>query len=192
MSQSATVPNVKSSSAQDTEFVKGMGLTSATMLVMGSMIGSGIYIVSADIARLVQSPGLLIMAWVVTGIMTIIGGLAYGELSAMMPKAGGQYVFLRESLGPLWGFLYGWTYFLVIQCGTIAAVAVALGKFLGVFFPSISSSAWLLHSHFKVPAYQVGPMVFGNRSSRKKCSCAITPTLFPVCSLIGMIASTPT
>ena len=128
MSQSATVPNVKSSSAQDTEFVKGMGLTSATMLVMGSMIGSGIYIVSADIARLVQSPGLLIMAWVVTGIMTIIGGLAYGELSAMMPKAGGQYVFLRESLGPLWGFLYGWTYFLVIQCGTIAAVAVALGK----------------------------------------------------------------
>ena len=162
MSQSATVPNVKSSSAQDTEFVKGMGLTSATMLVMGSMIGSGIYIVSADIARLVQSPGLLIMAWVVTGIMTIIGGLAYGELSAMMPKAGGQYVFLRESLGPLWGFLYGWTYFLVIQCGTIAAVAVALGKFLGVFFPSISSSAWLLHSHIKVPAYQVGPMVFGN------------------------------
>ena len=162
MSQSATVPNVKSSATQDTEFVKGMGLTSATMLVMGSMIGSGIYIVSADIARLVQSPGLLIMAWVVTGVMTIIGGLAYGELSAMMPKAGGQYVFLRESLGPLWGFLYGWTYFLVIQCGTIAAVAVALGKFLGVFFPSISSSAWLLHSHFKVPPYQVGPMVFGN------------------------------
>ncbi len=162
MSQSATVPNVKSSASQDSEFVKGMGLTSATMLVMGSMIGSGIYIVSADIARLVQSPALLIGAWVVTGIMTIIGGLAYGELSAMMPKAGGQYVFLRESLGPLWGFLYGWTYFLVIQCGTIAAVGVALGKFLGVFFPSISSSAWLLHSHFKMPAIHVGPMVFGN------------------------------
>jgi APA family basic amino acid/polyamine antiporter len=162
VSQSVTVPNVKSASQQDSEFVKGMGLTSATMLVMGSMIGSGIYIVSADIARLVQSPGLLIMAWVVTGVMTIIGGLAYGELSAMMPKAGGQYVFLRESLGSLWGFLYGWTYFLVIQCGTIAAVAVALGKFLGVFFPSISSSAWLLHTHYKVPAYHVGPMVFGN------------------------------
>jgi APA family basic amino acid/polyamine antiporter len=139
-----------------------MGLTSATMLVMGSMVGSGIYIVSADIARLTQSPGLLIMAWVVTGVMTIIGGLAYGELSAMMPKAGGQYVFLRESLGPLWGFLYGWTYFLVIQCGTIAAVGVALGKFLGVFFPSISSSAWLLHTHYKMPALHVGPMVFGN------------------------------
>jgi APA family basic amino acid/polyamine antiporter len=132
------------------------------MLVMGSMVGSGIYIVSADIARLTQSPGLLIMAWVVTGIMTIIGGLAYGELSAMMPKAGGQYVFLRESLGPLWGFLYGWTYFLVIQCGTIAAVGVALGKFLGVFFPSISSSAWLMHTHYKMPAIHVGPMVFGN------------------------------
>jgi APA family basic amino acid/polyamine antiporter len=139
-----------------------MGLTSATMLVMGSMVGSGIYIVSADIARLTQSPGLLIMAWVVTGVMTIIGGLAYGELAAMMPKAGGQYVFLRESLGSLWGFLYGWTYFLVIQCGTIAAVGVALGKFLGVFFPSISSSAWLLHTHYKMPAIHVGPMVFGN------------------------------
>ena len=162
MSQSATVPNVKSAVSQDSEFVKGMGLTSATMLVMGSMVGSGIYIVSADIARLTQSPGLLIMAWVVTGVMTIIGGLAYGELAAMMPKAGGQYVFLRESLGSLWGFLYGWTYFLVIQCGTIAAVGVALGKFLGVFFPSISSSAWLLHTHYKMPAIQVGPMVFGN------------------------------
>jgi APA family basic amino acid/polyamine antiporter len=162
VSQSATVPNVNKPAQQDSEFVKGMGLTSATMLVMGSMIGSGIYIVSADIARLVQSPGLLIMAWVVTGIMTIIGGLAYGELSAMMPKAGGQYIFLRESLGPLWGFLYGWTYFLVIQCGTIAAVAVALGKFLGVFFPSISSAHWLLNSHYKMPAINVGPMVFGN------------------------------
>jgi APA family basic amino acid/polyamine antiporter len=162
VSQSATVPNVKSGNQQETEFVKGMGLTSATMLVMGSMVGSGIYIVSADIARLTQSPGLLIMAWVVTGVMTIIGGLAYGELAAMMPKAGGQYVFLRESLGPLWGFLYGWTYFLVIQCGTIAAVGVALGKFLGVFFPSISSSAWLMHTHYKMPAINVGPMVFGN------------------------------
>ncbi|MDT8070801.1 MAG: amino acid permease [Terriglobia bacterium] len=138
-----------------------MGLTSATMLVMGSMIGSGIYIVSAEIAREVQSPALLIGAWVITGIMTIIGGLAYGELSAMMPKAGGQYIFLRESLGPLWGFLYGWTYFLVIQCGTIAAVGVAMGKFLGVFFPSIASEHWLTF-HYKMPAILIGPMVFGN------------------------------
>jgi APA family basic amino acid/polyamine antiporter len=107
---------------QDQELVKGLGLTSATTLVAGSMIGSGIFIVSADIARLVDSPALLIGAWVITGIMTIIGALAYGELAAMMPRAGGQYVFLRESLGPLWGFLYGWTLFLVIQTGTIAAV----------------------------------------------------------------------
>ena len=119
----------------ENEFVKGLGLTSATTLVMGSMIGSGIFIVSAEIAREVNSPALLIAAWLVTGFMTITGALAYGELAAMMPHAGGQYVYLRESLGPLWGFLYGWTLFLVIQTGTIAAVGVACGKFLGVFFP---------------------------------------------------------
>jgi basic amino acid/polyamine antiporter, APA family len=146
---------------QDQELVKGLGLTSATTLVMGSMIGSGIFIVSADIARLVDSPALLIGAWVVTGFMTIIGALSYGELAAMMPKAGGQYVFLRESLGPLWGFLYGWTLFLVIQCGTIAAVGVAFGKFLGVFFPSVSSTHWILH-FWKAPPIHLGPMVLGN------------------------------
>jgi basic amino acid/polyamine antiporter, APA family len=145
----------------DNEFVKGLGLTSATTLVMGSMIGSGIFIVSAEIGRLVDSPALLIAAWVVTGLLTITAALAYGELAAMMPHAGGQYVYLRESLGPLWGFLYGWTLFLVIQTGTIAAVGVACGKFLGVFFPSISSSHWLIHiAH--VPPIPVGPMVLGN------------------------------
>src|SRR5579862_4135934 len=117
------------------ELVKGLGLTSATTLVMGSMIGSGIFIVSAGIARETNSPGLLLGAWLVTGFMTVVGALCYGELAAMMPKAGGQYVFLREALGPLWGFLYGWTLFLVIQTGTVAAVGVAFGKFLGVFFP---------------------------------------------------------
>lgn len=147
--------------AQDQELVKGLGLTSATTLVMGSMIGSGIFIVSADIARLVDSPALLIAAWAVTGFMTIVGALCYGELAAMMPKAGGQYVFLRDSLGPLWGFLYGWTFFLVIQCGTIAAVGVAFGKFLGVFFPSVSSTHWVLH-FWKVPPIHLGPMVLGN------------------------------
>src|ERR1700741_1195194 len=126
------------------ELVKGLGLTSATTLVMGSMIGSGIFIVSAEIAREVNSPGLLIMAWVVTGFMTIVGALSYGELAAMMPRAGGQYVYLRESLGPLWGFLYGWTLFLVIQTGTVATVGVAFGKFLGYFWPAISSSHWLI------------------------------------------------
>jgi basic amino acid/polyamine antiporter, APA family len=148
-------------SHQDTELVKGLGLTSATMLVMGSMIGSGIFIVSAEIAREVNSPALLIGAWLVTGFLTIVGALSYGELAAMMPRAGGQYVYLRESLGPLWGFLYGWTLFLVIQTGTIAAVGVAFGKFLGIFFPSISSTHWILH-FWKVPPIPIGPMVLGN------------------------------
>lgn len=146
---------------QDQELVKGLGLTSATTLVMGSMIGSGIFIVSADIARLTNSPALLILAWLVTGFMTITAALSYGELAAMMPRAGGQYVYLREALGPLWGFLYGWTLFLVIQTGTIAAVGVAFGKFLGVFFPSISSSNWIIHL-WKVPPIPIGPMVLGN------------------------------
>src|SRR4051812_20281872 len=115
-----------------------MTLTDATMLVAGSMIGSGIFIVSADIARTVNSPFWLLMAWVVSGVVTILGALAYGELAAMYPRAGGQYVFLRESMGPLMGFLYGWTFFVVIQTGTIAAVAVAFGRFLGVLVPSIS------------------------------------------------------
>src|SRR5438128_9946392 len=149
----------------DQELVKGLGLTSATTLVMGSMIGSGIFIVSADIARLVDSPTLLIAAWLVTGFMTVTGALAYGELAAMMPKAGGQYVYLREALGPLWGFLYGWTLFLVIQTGTIAAVGVAFGKFLGIFYPSISSSNWIVH-FWKVPPIHIGPMVLGNMETR--------------------------
>jgi basic amino acid/polyamine antiporter, APA family len=146
---------------QDKELVKGLGLTSATMLVMGSMIGSGIFIVSSEISREVNSPALLIAAWLVTGFMTIVGALSYGELAAMMPRAGGQYVYLREALGPLWGFLYGWTLFLVIQTGTIAAVGVAFGKFLGIFVPSISSSNWILH-FWKVPPIHIGPMVLGN------------------------------
>jgi APA family basic amino acid/polyamine antiporter len=126
-------------------FVQGMGLFSATAIVMGSMIGSGIFIVPAEMSRTLGSPALLIAAWLVTAAMTIIGALSYGELAAMMPKAGGQYVYLRESLGPIWGFLYGWTLFLVIQTGTIAAVGVAFGKFLGVFFPSVSATRWIWH-----------------------------------------------
>jgi APA family basic amino acid/polyamine antiporter len=126
-------------------FVQGMGLFSATAIVMGSMIGSGIFIVPADMSRVLGSPALLIAAWLVTAAMTIIGALSYGELAAMMPKAGGQYVYLREGLGPIWGFLYGWTLFLVIQTGTIAAVGVAFGKFLGVFFPSVSQTNWIWH-----------------------------------------------
>ena len=149
------------SEAASPQFVQGMGLFSATAIVMGSMIGSGIFIVSADMSRALGSPALLILAWLVTAAMTIIGALSYGELAAMMPKAGGQYVYLREALGPLWGFLYGWTLFLVIQTGTIAAVGVAFGKFLGVFFPSVSASHWIWHIG-RVPAVSVGPMVLGN------------------------------
>jgi basic amino acid/polyamine antiporter, APA family len=141
--------------------VKGLGLFSATAIVVGSMIGSGIFIVPADIGRGVGSPALFIGAWLVTAVMTIIGALSYGELAAMMPRAGGQYVYLREALGPMWGFLYGWTLFLVIQTGTIAAVGVAFGKFLGVFFPWVSASHWLIHLGH-VPAVRVGPMVLGN------------------------------
>lgn len=120
------------------EFVKAMSLTDATMLVAGSMIGSGIFIVSASISRQVTSPFWMLMAWIVTGIITLLGALAFGEMAAMYPRAGGQYVFLRESMGSLMGFLYGWTLFVVIQTGTIAAVAVAFGRFLGVLVPSIS------------------------------------------------------
>jgi APA family basic amino acid/polyamine antiporter len=125
------------------------------------MIGSGIFLVDSDIARVTNSPALYLGAWAVTAIMTVIAALSYGELAAMMPRAGGQYVYLRESLGPVWGFLYGWTMFLVIETGTIAAVCVAFGKFLGVFFPSVSTTHWLWHiAH--VPPIPLGPMVLGN------------------------------
>lgn len=126
--------------------IKGLGLMDSTTLVVGSMIGSGIFIVSADIARQVNSPGLLLMTWVATGVLTLIAALSYGELAAAMPQAGGQYVYLRESFGPLSGFLYGWTLFLVIQTGTIAAVAVGFAKFTGVFVPWISAQNHLIGS----------------------------------------------
>jgi APA family basic amino acid/polyamine antiporter len=143
------------------EMTRSLGLFSGTALVVGSMVGSGIYIVDCDIARGTNSPALYLAAWAITAIMTLIGALSYGELAAMMPKAGGQYVYLRESLGPLWGFLYGWTFFMVIQTGSIAAVCVAFGKFAGVFFPEISGTNWLWHiAH--VPPIRVGPMVLGN------------------------------
>ncbi|MBI1749282.1 MAG: amino acid permease [Acidobacteria bacterium] len=126
------------------EFVRGLGLLDSTMIVVGSMIGSGIYIVSADITRLVGSPGGLLAVWVVTGILTITAALSYGELAAMMPKAGGQYVYLREAYSPMWGFLYGWTLFLVIQTGTIAAVGIGFARFLGILIPWISPGVWIV------------------------------------------------
>jgi basic amino acid/polyamine antiporter, APA family len=136
------VPSKKTSEPQ---LIKGLRLYDATTIVMGSMIGSGIFIVSAEIGREVGSPGLLLLSWLISGLMTVAAAVTYGELAAMMPHAGGQYVYLREAFGPLCGFLYGWTLFLVIQTGTIAAVAVAFGKFLGVFFPWVSASNILVN-----------------------------------------------
>ncbi len=126
------------------KFLQGLGLLDSTMLVAGSMIGSGVFIVSADIARQVGSAGWLLAAWLVTGAFTISAALSYGELAAMMPRAGGQYVYLREAYSPLGGFLYGWTLFLVIQTGTIAAVAVAFSRYLGVLAPAISPTGWII------------------------------------------------
>ncbi|MGD0840006.1 MAG: amino acid permease [Candidatus Acidiferrales bacterium] len=125
-------------------FVHSLSLFDSTMLVVGSMIGSGIFLVSADIARLTGSVGGLLLTWLITGALTIAAALSYGELAAMMPKAGGQYVYLRESYSPLWGFLYGWTVFLVIQTGTIAAVAVGFARYLGVLAPWVSPAAWIV------------------------------------------------
>ena len=133
-----------SSSALDTEFTRGLGLYDATMVVVGSMIGSGIFIVSADMARNVGSAGWLLTAWLIAGFLTIVGALSYGELAAMMPRAGGQYVYLREAFSPLWGFLYGWTLFLVIQSGTIAAVSVGFARFTGVLVPWVSEDHYLI------------------------------------------------
>ena len=128
----------------DQKFVRGLGLLDSTMLVAGSMIGSGIFIVSSIISRQVGSPGWLLVVWIVTGLLTLMAALSYGELAAMMPKAGGQYVYLREAFSPLWGFLYGWTLFLVIQTGTIAAVAVGFARYTGVLIPWFSESNYLI------------------------------------------------
>jgi APA family basic amino acid/polyamine antiporter len=133
---------------EKTEFVRALTLTDATMLVAGSMVGSGIFIVSADIGRTLGSPGWLLVAWILTGIVTVLGALAFGELAAMYPRAGGTYTFLRESMSPLMGFLYGWTLFVVIQTGTIAAVAVGFGKFLGVLVPSITATRYDWFPHY--------------------------------------------
>src|SRR5258708_20576923 len=129
---------------QEAGFVRAIGLFDGTMIVVGSMIGSGIFIVAAGISRQTGSPGGLLLTWILTGLLTVSAALSYGELAAMMPRAGGQYVYLREAYSPLWGFLYGWTLFLVIQSGTIAPVAVGFARYLGVLVPFISSSRWVI------------------------------------------------
>jgi APA family basic amino acid/polyamine antiporter len=130
--------------------VRELGLLDATMIVMGSMIGSGIYLTSAESARLVGAPGWLLLAWALSGLLTVTGSLCCAELAAMMPRAGGQYVFLRNSYGPLFGFLFGWSLFLVVQTGTIAAVAVAFARFLGVFTSAVAADRYLIE-----------PIIFG-------------------------------
>jgi APA family basic amino acid/polyamine antiporter len=141
----------------ETKFKPVLGLGDATMIVAGSMIGSGIFIVSADMLKDLGSAGWLISAWLITGFMTLTAALSYGELSAMYPKAGGQYVYLREAYNPFIGFLYGWSFFAVIQTGTIAAVAVAFGKFLGYLAPAFGEGNIILHisSGFKISAAQL-------------------------------------
>src|SRR6187551_1897960 len=128
----------------DTEFKRGLGLYASTMVVVGSMIGSGIFLVSAEMGRQTGSPGWLLVAWLIAGGLTLAAALSYGELAAMMPRAGGQYVYLREAFSSLWGFLYGWTLFMVIQTGTIAAVAVGFARYTGYLFP------WFAEDHYLI------------------------------------------
>ena len=196
----STKQPVETSSPQgtpaSTNFVKGLGLTDATTIVMGSMIGSGIFIVSADVARQVQSPGLLILCWIIGALLTVIAALSYGELAAAMPLAGGQYVYLREAFGRLWGFLYGWTLFAVIQTGTIAAVAVAFAKYSGVFFPSISAGRYLLGSgkvglttqQLLAIAVVVVLTVVNTRGIRTGAVVQNIFTFAKVASLLGLVA----
>lgn len=147
----AEPPRPAPHTSSEGEFRRSLSLLDATLLVVGSMIGSGIFIVSADIGRTMNSPGGLIAVWVATLLITVAGALSYGELAAAMPRAGGQYVFLREGLGHLPGFLYGWTLFMVIQTGTIAAVAVAFARFLGVFIPAVNDTLFLPMGKLPVP-----------------------------------------
>ena len=132
------------SSMSDAGFKRGLGLFDSIMIVVGVMIGSGIFIVSAEMSRQIGSAGWLLVAWIFTGVLTIAGALSYGELAAMMPRAGGMYVYLREAFSPLWGFLYGWTLCTVIQTGTIAAVSIAFARFSGVLFPAISETHYVV------------------------------------------------
>jgi APA family basic amino acid/polyamine antiporter len=144
----------------DQGFRRSLGLFSSTMLIAGSMIGSGVFIVASDIVRNGHTGTFLLAAWALTAVMTVFAALSYGELAGMYPKAGGQYTYLREIYGPAVGFLYGWTFFAVIECGTIAAVAVGFGKYLGTFWPTVSESAWLA-GPLHVSALHFGSIVVG-------------------------------
>jgi APA family basic amino acid/polyamine antiporter len=139
-----SIPHATPAPPSEKGFVRAIGLFDGTMIVVGSMIGSGIFIVAADITRQTGSAGGLLLTWILTGALTIAAALSFGELAGMFPRAGGQYIYLREAYSPLWGFLFGWTLFLVIQTGTIAAVAVGFARYLGVLFPAISPKTWIV------------------------------------------------
>src|SRR4051794_22054895 len=140
---------------QEHTLKRGLGLFDSTMIVAGSMIGSGIFIVTAEMARETGAAGWMLLAWVVAGVLTVAAALSYGELAAMMPRAGGQYIYLREAFSPLWGFLYGWTLFLVIQTGTIAASSVGFSRYLGVLWPPVSESSYIINPIHIFPGYAV-------------------------------------
>jgi APA family basic amino acid/polyamine antiporter len=182
-------------SQTDSTFKPTLGLLDATMVVAGSMIGSGIFIVSADITRNVGSAGWLIFVWLLTGFMTLTAALSYGELSAMFPKAGGQYVYLKEAYNPLIGFLYGWSFFAVIQTGTIAAVGVAFSKFAAYIFPALSEKHILLDlTYFKVSAAQLVSIILvvlltyiNTRGVKEGKIIQTTFTLAKLLALFGLI-----
>ena len=155
---------------RSSSLVRGLGLLDATMIVIGSMIGSGIFIVSAESSRLIGAPGWLLLTWVVAGLLTITGALCCAELATMMPRAGGVYVFLREAYGPALGFLFGWTLFLVVQTGTIAAVAIAFARFLGVFAPGVAGDHYLIAPIVLLPG--VCHQSFDRTTGRDPFDCA--------------------
>ncbi len=160
--------------AESHSFKPTLGLMDATMIVAGSMIGSGIFIVSADILRNVGGTGWLILVWVITGFMTLTAAMSYGELSGMFPKAGGQYVYLKEAYNPLTAFLYGWSFFAVIQTGTIAAVGVAFAKYAAYLIPALSED------HYHSPDFKPAQIVAVTRS--------ISPLVAAQLVSIGLIA----
>ncbi|TCJ17605.1 amino acid permease [Flaviaesturariibacter flavus] len=181
---------------EDTSFKRSLGLLDATMIVAGSMIGSGIFIVSADITRNVGSAGWLIAVWLITGFMTLTAALSYGELSGMFPKAGGQYVYLKEAYNPLIGFLYGWSFFAVIQTATIAAVGVAFAKFTAYLVPAFSEDNIVLNLGFRtISAAQLLSIVvivlltwINSRGVKNGKLIQTTFTLTKLLSLFGLIA----
>src|SRR5271154_2711959 len=155
MSVPQPVPAASPIDAPGAGLQQSLGLFDSTMIVAGSMIGTGIFIVAADMARQVGSVGWLLASWVITGILTITAALSYGELAAMMPRAGGQYVYLREAWSPMCGFLYGWTLFMVIQSGTIAAVGVGFGRYLAILWPRLSETSYLIPPIHILPGYAI-------------------------------------